>query len=105
MRAPYCFFGSINPRALLPVLLVVLLTAFTNAYAQLPMPGLGGGFEVDGNLFANNPGGIVGLGNDWLNGPAGPGSGVLNKNGTPKDPATTIHTLDGIGGADATVFD
>ena len=37
MRAPYCFFGSINPRALLPVLLVVLLTAFTNLGQQAYM--------------------------------------------------------------------
>lgn len=106
MRAPFHFFGSINPRVIVPVLLVALtLCAFTNAHAQLPMPGLGGGFEVDGNLFANNPGGIVGLGNDWLNGPGGPGSGMLNPNGTPKDPLSTIHIFDLVGGADPDVFD
>jgi hypothetical protein len=105
MRAPYDFFGSINPRDFVPAIVVTILCAFTNAYAQAPQPGLGGGFEVDGNLFSNNPGGIIGLGNDWLQGPSGPGSGVLNKNGTPKNPVTTIHILDGIGGADSDVFD
>ena len=105
MRAPFHFFGSISPRVFAPVFVVCLLTAFTNANAQLPMPGLGGGFEIDGNLFANNPGGIIGLGNDWLDGPAGPGSGVLNPDGTPKDSHTTVHVLDGIDAADVNVFD
>src|SRR5688572_21519760 len=105
MRAPFHFFGSISPRVFAPVFVVCILTAFTNANAQLPMPGLGGGFEIDGNLFSNNPGGIVGLGNDWLDGPAGPGSGVLNHDGTPKDPQATVHVLDGIEAADANVFD
>jgi hypothetical protein len=105
MRAPFSFFGSISPRVLAPVFVVLILSAFTNANAQLANPGLGGGFEVDGNLFANNPGGIIGLGDDWLSGAAGPGTGVLNKNGSPKDPLTTFHVLDKVGGADLTVFD
>lgn len=105
MRAPYHFFGSINPRVIVPVTIVLMLCGFTSAHAQLSQPGLGGGFEVDGNLFSNNPGGIIGLGDDWLTGPAGPGTGVLNKNGTPKDPLTTLHILDKTGGADLDVFD
>jgi hypothetical protein len=105
MRAPNHFFGSINPRVFAPAFVVLMLCAFTSAHAQLSQPGLGGGFEVDGNLFSNNPGGIIGLGDDWLNGLAGPGTGVLNNNGTPKDPANTIHILDKTGTADLDVFD
>ena len=105
MRAPFDFFGSIRLRVIAPVLVVSILTAFTNAHAQAPKPGLGGGFEIDGNLHANNPGGIIGLGDDWLNGPAGPGTSLLNANGTPKDPTTTFHVLDLTGNGDADVFD
>jgi len=105
MRAPLSLFGSINPRAFAPVLVVSILTAFSNVQAQAPVPGLGGGFEVDGNLYSNNPGGIIGLGDDWLTGPGGPGTGVLNSDGTPKNPMTTLHVRDLIGNADLDVFD
>ena len=105
MRAPNHFFGSISLRVFAPVIVVSCLGVFSNAYAQVPQPGLGGQFEIDGNLFSNNPGGIIGLGDDWLNGPAGPGTGVLFNNGQPKDPSTTIHILDNVGNADSDVFD
>jgi hypothetical protein len=66
------------------------------AWAISPTTGLGNGFEIDGNLLANSPASLPEFGDDWLDGPAGPGTGVLNSDpaGTPKDPTTTFHLLD-----------
>jgi hypothetical protein len=85
---------------------VIVLVFSAPAMAQAPAPGLANDFEIDGNLLANLPGGIIGLGDDWLDGPAGPGAGVLLPDalGTPKNPAVTFHILDLIENGDLDVF-
>ncbi len=69
-------------------------------------PGLAGGiFEIDGELQSGLPADdAVGVGLDWLDGPAG--SGVLGGDvlGTPKDPQFTYHGIDLYNVADATLF-
>ncbi|MBI4719715.1 MAG: hypothetical protein HY770_00460, partial [Chitinivibrionia bacterium] len=85
------------------MLAVVCALAFASpAWSQVP--GVANGFGVDGNLLANSPGGIFLDTNDWLDGPGGTGTGVLNWNGTPKDPTMTFHVLDLTGNADLDVF-
>jgi hypothetical protein len=91
-------------RFFLSVIILPILTLALTAQAQAPHPGLANDFEVDGNLIANNPGGPLGAGSDWLDGPGGPGTGVLFPNGTPKDPLVTWHFLDLIMTADEDVF-
>ncbi len=91
-------------RTLLSVITILVLSVAMTASAQAPHPGLASGFEVDGTLFANNPGGAIGTGSDWLDGPGGPGTGVLFPNGTPKDPLVTWHFIDLITTADQDVF-
>ncbi|MBI4721154.1 MAG: hypothetical protein HY770_08055 [Chitinivibrionia bacterium] len=101
----YRIFHQRRPRRLtlcLPAFM--LLAAAVPARAQSPSPGLANGFEVDGTLFANSPLGLLEFGNDWLDGPAGPGSGMLFPSGTPKDPTLTFHILDLTGNDDQDIF-
>jgi hypothetical protein len=56
-----------------------------------------GGFGIDGDLLANTPIGNV---SDWLDNPGGTGVGLLNLDGTAKDPTVTIQRLDGVNTAD-----
>jgi hypothetical protein len=89
------------------VIFAAVVTVLTiPAWAQSPTIGLGNDFEIDGNLLANSPPGLPEFGNDWLDGPAGPGMGVLNSDllGTPKDPNSTFHPIDLTGNADQDIF-
>ncbi|MEJ2720184.1 MAG: hypothetical protein P8181_03460 [bacterium] len=91
--------------AILPAAVVILFFAMvSSAFAQVPTPGMANGFEIDGNLYSNNPGAVVGLGSDWLDGPAGPGVGVLYSDGNPKNPLFTLHIRDLIKNADTDIF-
>jgi len=107
MRPDKC--GRRGSRRLRPICTLALATVLValsigTALAQAPQPGLAAGVEIDGNLFANNPGGIIGLGDDWLDGPAGPGVGLLFPDGSPKNTVMTAHILDGVKSADLDVF-
>ncbi|MBP2680844.1 MAG: hypothetical protein H6Q78_707, partial [Candidatus Krumholzibacteriota bacterium] len=95
---------GLHRTALSAAIVFLVGSAALTASAQVPYPGLANGFEVDGNLYSNNPGGLVGLGSDWLDGPPGPGVGVFLNSGVPKDPLATWHFIDLIKSADQDVF-
>jgi hypothetical protein len=56
-----------------------------------------GGFGIDGDLLANTPMANV---SDWLDNSGGAGVGLLNLDGTAKDPTVTIQRLDGVNTSD-----
>jgi hypothetical protein len=56
-----------------------------------------GGFGIDGDLLANTPMSNV---SDWLDNSGGAGVGLLNLDGTAKDPTATIRRLDAVGTTD-----
>lgn len=87
------------------IVLFLLFGLFSGTCVQASAPGLGNGFEVDGNLLANNPG-VLGLGDDWLDGPAGPGVGVFlpDSLGAPKNSLHTFHLRDLFKAADQNIF-
>src|SRR5262245_58384236 len=98
------------------LLLAVALITLGSASASWAQGGANAGvgknnFGIDGNLLTNSPAngpnpGDPSTADDWLDGLAGPGVGVLNKNGTPKDPTHTRHGIDGTRlNADLTVFE
>jgi hypothetical protein len=97
---------SLRLRSLLLLSIVILLAFPLLALAQTSTPGLANDFEIDGNLIANAPGGIIGLGDDWLDGLPGPGTGVLLPDalGTPKNPTFTFHIIDLIENDDMDIF-
>ncbi|UCH85712.1 MAG: hypothetical protein JSW50_08525, partial [Candidatus Latescibacterota bacterium] len=97
--------GQRRLRVLLPSIAILFIFALVSgAHAQTAAPGMANGFEVDGNLYSNNPGTVPGLGGDWLDGPPGPGTGVLNPDGSPKNSIFTLYIRDLIKNDDADVF-
>ncbi|UCG50815.1 MAG: T9SS type A sorting domain-containing protein [Candidatus Latescibacterota bacterium] len=97
--------GQVGLRMILLTVAVLLCVPMVSlTHAQAPQPGLGNGFEIDGNLYSNNPGGTVSLGNDWLDGSSGPGTGILFPDGSPKDPLITLHILDLVKNDDQDIF-
>jgi len=92
------FFTVLSMRSVLVMftLAVLLVLAMSgSAHAQLFLrddPGLSpegppGGFGIDGDMYANRPSTIPFNGaSDWFDSLAGPGRGLLNNNGTPRNP-------------------
>jgi HYR domain len=60
-----------------------------------------GGFAIEGDLLANTP--LSGAG-DWLPGPGGTGSSVLDANGAPLNSGTTFHLVDPFNSASDDTF-
>ena len=75
-RTHHPIAGNLRLNSTFCLVLILLLLMPGVLWAQASAPGLAGDFEIDGNLLANNPGGIIGLGDDWLDGPPGPGIGI-----------------------------
>ncbi|MCH9032381.1 MAG: hypothetical protein IIB00_09010, partial [candidate division Zixibacteria bacterium] len=73
----------------------LILFSTTQISAQTPVPGIGSGFEIDGNLFSQGK-------DDWVMGASG--NGVLDSAGNPIDAVATIHVIDLTGNADLDVF-
>ena len=81
------------------------MTAGTTSFAAAPtvvgggtaLNGDPGGFGIDGDLLANTP--IANV-SDWLDNSGGTGVGLLNVDGTAKDPTVTIRRLDAVGTTD-----
>jgi hypothetical protein len=81
------------------------MTAGTTYFAAAPtvvgggtaLNGDPGGFGIDGDLLANTP--IANV-SDWLDNSGGTGVGLLNLDGTAKDPTLTIRRLDAVGTID-----
>ncbi len=83
---------------LLLLSLTLTLAWTTPLWAQGPGVGANN-LGIDGDLLANSPPGPpFNTADDWLDGPAGPGIGLLDQNGMPRDPSRTTHVIDPIDG-------
>ncbi len=98
----------LRPSLVVGFALAILCLWTSPALAQNPVPGLGAGFGIEGNLLCNSPTTPpFNTANDWVQSDTliDPiGCAVLYWDGTPVDPTRTFHSIDLTGNGELDVF-